>query len=171
LSKITADQVISLLNLRPLEMEGGYYLETYRSGLVMPEGIAIRGARGPRPLGTAIYYLLTPGTFSELHRLSGDEIYHFYLGDVVEMLQLWPGGKTQVVRLGSDLLEGLRPQVVVPGGVWQGSRLSPGGRFALLGTTMSPGYCTEDYQTGQRQALEAEYPEARELIRALTRTS
>src|SRR5207245_2095434 len=90
--------------------------------------------------GTAIYYLLTPDTFSALHRLPTDEVYHFYLGDPVEMLQLWPDGSGRVGTLGQDVRAGQLLQVIVPRGVWQGSRLRPGGAFALLGTTMAPGF-------------------------------
>jgi cupin superfamily protein DUF985 len=47
---------------------------------------------GPRTVSTAIYYLLTPDTVSALHRLASDEVFHFYLGDPVEMLHLLPDG-------------------------------------------------------------------------------
>jgi predicted cupin superfamily sugar epimerase len=85
---------------------------------------------------------LTPDTFSALHRLASDEVFHFYLGDPVEMLQVWPDGSHRVVLIGTDLAAGERPQVVVPRGIWQGARLRPGGRFALLGTTVAPGSTT-----------------------------
>jgi predicted cupin superfamily sugar epimerase len=79
--------------------------------------------KGVRLFGTAIYYLLTPETFSAMHRLPSDEIFHFYIGDPVEMLQLWPDGSIRVLILGSDILNGMQPQVVVPRGVWQGAKL------------------------------------------------
>ena len=85
-----------------------------------------------------------------MHRLQTDEIFHFYLGDPVEMLQLGPDDSGKVLILGTNLLRGMRPQVIVPAGVWQGSRLLPGGRFALLGTTVSPGFERADYENGQR---------------------
>ena len=103
-------------------------------------------------MGTAIYYLLKPGTFSALHRLPGDEIFHHYLGDSVEMLLLHPSGAGEVVRLGKDLAAGERPQVMVPGGAWQGSRLVEGGKVALLGCTVSPGFEYADYQHGDGRA-------------------
>ncbi|HEX2987415.1 MAG TPA: cupin domain-containing protein, partial [Chloroflexota bacterium] len=143
-------QIIAALNLQPHPKEGGYFVESFRSegrllAEVLPEGFST-----PRALSTAIYYLLTPATYSEMHRLPGDEIFHFYMGDPVEMLQLWPDGTGKVVELGTDLESGQRPQVVVPGEVWQGSRLKQGGSYALLGTTMSPGFDYEDYESGQR---------------------
>lgn len=103
-----------------------------------------------------------------MHRLATDEIFHFYLGDPVEMLQLRPDGSHRVAILGPDLDAGQRPQIVVPRDVWQGARLVPGGRFALLGTTVAPGFDYADYETGEREALLAAHPDARDLIVALT---
>lgn len=165
---MNSEQLKSLLNLVPLSFEGGYYAETYRSEDVLrPESLHSRYS-GPRAVATAIYYLLEPGTFSELHRVASDEIFHFYLGDPVEMVQLWPDGSCRQVTIGADLERGMTPQVVVPRGVWQGSRLASGGQFALLGCTVSPGFDYADYESGSRELLIREYPEARELILALT---
>jgi len=128
---------------------------------------------GPRRVSSAIYYLLEPETFSEMHRLGSDEVFHHYAGAAVEMLQLWPGGRMERVVIGKDLLAGQRPQVVVPKGVWQGSRLLPSemlaGAWALMGCTVSPGFEYADYETGSRKELTETYPAARQLIAALTR--
>ena len=155
---LSAEDVIAHLGLRPLEGEGGLYRETYR--LV---GAGDTGA----PVATAIYYLLTPDTFSELHRLPHDELYHFYLGDPVDLLRLGPDGAIERRTLGSDLLAGMEVQVVVPGGHWQGSRLRVGGRFALMGTTMTPGFRFEDYERGDRARLQGAYPAAADEIALL----
>jgi predicted cupin superfamily sugar epimerase len=104
-----------------------------------------------------------------MHRLPTDEVFHFYLGDAVEMLQLHPDGRGEVIRLGTDLAVGERPQVLAPGDTWQGSRLVPGGRWALLGTTVAPGFDFADYTSGRRSELIAAYPGFSELITALTR--
>jgi hypothetical protein len=96
-------------------------------------------------------------------------MFHFYLGDAVEMLQLKADGTGEVILLGQDIAAGMRLQYTVPGGVWQGSRVRAGGKYALLGTTMAPGFEYEDYETGQRHELIARYPEFSHLIRALTR--
>jgi predicted cupin superfamily sugar epimerase len=161
--KPTAEQVIAALGLRPLPLEGGYYRETYRSPLRLPAAALAPPYTADRSAATAIYYLLTPDTFSALHRLPADEVFHFYLGDPVEMLQLDPPaaggpGTGRVVTLGGDVLAGASPQVVVPRGVWQGSTLKPGGVFALMGTTMAPGFDFADHEPGRREALAAAYP-------------
>ncbi len=166
---ISPDQIISLLNMKPLPSEGGYFVETYRSSDSIPEMALPSRYRGMRSLGTAIYYLLTPESFSAIHRLRSDEIFHFYLGDPVEMLQLWPDGTGRIVMLGPDLLNGMRPQVIVPKGVWQGARLRKNGKWALLGTTVSPGFEFADFEPGQKGELADSYPEFRHLIIALTK--
>lgn len=165
----TAEELIALLDLRPLPLEGGYYRETYRSTDRLPAANLPARYQTDKAAQTAIYYLLTPETFSALHRLPTDEIFHYYLGSPVQMLQLMPDGSGQVVTLGTDLAAGQRPQVVVPRGIWQGSNLVPGGTFALLGTTMAPGFDFADYEAGDRDRLVAEYPRFADLIRSLTR--
>lgn len=168
---LTAERLIELLGLAPLPVEGGHFRQTYVSDeAVAASALPARYGRD-KTFGTAIYYLLTDeaDSFSALHRLPTEEIYHFYLGDPVEMLLLHPGGASESVVLGQDILAGQRVQSVVPRGVWQGSRLRPGGRFALLGTTMAPGFDVADYEGGERDALIRLYPAEAERIRALTR--
>jgi predicted cupin superfamily sugar epimerase len=165
---MTAEEIIALLKLQPHPKEGGFYSETYRSEESIPQGVLPQRYRGPHAFGTSIYYLLTPGTFSAMHRLQSDEIFHFYLGDPVEMLQLSPDGTGQTIVLGSNLLAGMRPQVVVARGVWQGSRLVAGGKFALLGCTVAPGFDFADYEHGRRDDLVGSHPRFRGEIVALT---
>jgi predicted cupin superfamily sugar epimerase len=155
---LTAEELIMALGLQPLPREGGFFRETYRS----------TESLGNRSLATAIYYLLTPETFSALHCLPNDEVFHFYGGDCVHMLQLRPDGMGFVVTLGPDIAASHKPQIVVPSGTWQGSWLADGGRYALLGTTMAPGFDYADYQPANRADLELLYPAFRELIRKLT---
>lgn len=85
------------------------------------------------------------------------------------MLQLKPDGSGEAIVLGQDIASGMRLQHTVPGGIWQGSRVRKGGRYALLGTTMAPGFEYEDYETGERRELIAHYPPYSELITSLTR--
>lgn len=159
----TADDVIAALGLIPHPMEGGFFVETYRSAVRVPRAL-LPGCAGDRDIGTAIYYLLTPTSVSVMHRLPLDEVFHFYLGDPVEMLQLRPDGSGTLLTLGTDLAAGERPQAVVRGGVWQGSVLAPGGQFALIGATMAPGFDYADYEHGRREPLVAAYPDFADAI-------
>jgi uncharacterized protein len=166
-----AAQLIRELGLRPLPGEGGHFRETWRSDDTVRRTALPARYRGERCFGTAILYLLTsdPDSFSTLHRLPTDEVYHFYLGDPVELLLLFPGGEVEIATLGPDVLGGHRVQHVVPRGVWQGSRVKEGGAWALLGTTMAPGFEFADYEPGDRDRLMAMYPTAGDRIRSLTR--
>jgi predicted cupin superfamily sugar epimerase len=161
---MTADEIKSLLKLKPHPCEGGFFRETYvaRERVELP--------RGSRSTGTAIYYLLEPGTFSEMHCLASDEIFHFYFGDPVEMLQLYPDGRSAIFTLGQDLTAGQHMQLVVPAGVWQGARLVDGGMVALLGCTVTPGFDYADYRGGSYAEIADKWPTEAARIRRLTRS-
>lgn len=166
---LTAKDVINLLRLEPLPVEGGYFRQTYlATDSVVQAALPTRYVNDKR-FSSAIYYLLQGNDFSALHKLKTDEVYHFYLGDPVEMLLLYPDGTSGVLVLGQDLEAGQVVQAVVPRGVWQGSHLLKGGQWALLGTTMAPAFEVSDFELGERDALSRQYPEWGELIGALTR--
>lgn len=169
--KITAEEIIQLLALEPLAGEGGLYRQSYRSADILPAANLPARYETSKPASTAIYYLLTDesDSFSALHRLPTDEVYHFYLGNPVALTILLPEGDCQQVVLGQDLLAGQHVQYVVPAGFWQGSKLLPGGSFALLGTTMAPGFTDDDFVAANREALLADYPQQVSVIRQLTR--
>lgn len=164
----TAAEIIATLQLEPLPVEGGWFRRSYTSALTLPDG---------RAAGTAIYFLLTPEGFSALHALRTEEVWHFYAGDPVEHLMLDPATHTGAkTLLGSDVAHGQRPQLVVPGGAWQGARLAPdsagnNGRegWALVGCTMSPGWDDAGFTLGERAELTARFAGWAGDIHALTR--
>jgi predicted cupin superfamily sugar epimerase len=168
---VTAEQIIRHFDLRPLAGEGGMFRQSYLAAEHIPRHALPPRYPHDKPLGTAIYYLLTdaPDSFSELHTLPTDEVYHFYAGDPVDMLLLYADGRGERVRLGPDFMNGQHVQLVVPRGVWQGSRLAPGGRWALMGTTMAPGYTDSDYMGGERAELQGRFPQFAAEIAHLTR--
>ena len=161
---MTADEIKKLLNLDPHPVEGGHFRRTYTSAA------CVELQRGTRPQGTAIYYLLEAGAFSEMHVLDSDEIFHFYLGDPVEMLQLHPDGGSAVYTLGQDLKAGQQVQVLVPAGVWQGMRIVGNGKLALFGCTVVPGFNYADYHNASFAELAEKWPAQKERLRALTRS-
>ena len=159
---MTADDVIRVLQLQPHPVEGGFFRETYRSvATVMAHG-------GQRNVSTAIYYLLKPGHVSELHVLPGDEVFHFYCGLPVRMLQLWPDGSGKELILGADIIAGELPQLVVPGDVWQGTHLLGDSGFAFLGCTVAPGFDYSDYRSASRAELVSQWPAFAAQIQKLT---
>lgn len=145
---MNAQEVIRFFNMKP-HREGGYYLQSYQSTERTPEG---------RLAGSAICYLLVPDSCSAMHVLTTDEIYHFYLGDPIELLLLYPDGHGETVALGQDILNGQKVQFVAPAGVWQGSRLVKGGQWGLVGTTMAPGYDASAFTMADADQLAEEYP-------------
>ena len=163
MSELSAEHITQLLNLEP-HVEGGHYIQTYRSSL----NLNIEGYGGARAASSAIYYLFTPEGHSRMHRVKTDEIFHFYLGDPLEMLLLYPDGKGETLELSANFLDGGRPQILIPAGVWQGTRLKAGGKFALIGATVAPGFEFADYEEGLRAELLERYPLERERLEALT---
>lgn len=167
---MTADEIKKLLNLAPHTCEGGWFVQTWHAEETIPHEALPARYPAARYAGTCIYYLLEPETFSEMHRLASDEIFHFYYGDPVEMLQIAPDGAAKRIVLGSDLSAGQHVQLIVPKHTWQGSRLIGDGKVALIGCTVSPGFDYADYETGAREALLDQAGEYRELLVKLTRS-
>lgn len=158
----TPEDLIEQLGLQP-HPEGGYYVETFRppGTITLPDG----RIRAP---GTAIYFLLLPGTFSALHRVAADEVWHHYGGAPLELVTITPGGTLERFVLGPDLRGGQRPQHVVASGVWQGAR-PIGNGHALVGCTVSPGFDFADFEMPGRGALTELFPIHATVIGGLTR--
>jgi uncharacterized protein len=153
LSKELAD-VAAQYGLAPLPVEGGLFRRTWAGP---PDETG-------RPAGSAILIAFSQvdDLFSAMHRLPIDEVWHFYRGDPVELLLL--GDEPRVELLGSAQV-----QLTVPAGTWMGARVAAGGRWALCGTTMAPGFVPADYEGGDADALCARYPAVADHIRALCR--
>jgi predicted cupin superfamily sugar epimerase len=121
--------------------------------------------------GSAIYTLQTKEDFSALHLLQTDEIWHFYGGDPLEVLLLYPDGHGETAIIGPDVLHGQHPQFVVPRGVWQGSRpIGPGpDSYTFFGNTLAPGFEYADFAIGYRDELQKQYPKFAAQIAEFTR--
>ncbi|MCJ7622340.1 MAG: cupin domain-containing protein [Anaerolineaceae bacterium] len=170
--KLTVDQLIHRFDFEPLPVEGGLFIQTYCSNeMISGDGLPERYPRHQRPFGTAILYLFTnkQNSFSAMHKLPTDEIYHFYLGDPIEFLLLYPDTTSRRLILGQDIMNGQQIQYVVPRGIYMGARLVPGGELALIGTTMAPGFDESDYTGAERDWLIERFPAEAKLITQLTR--
>lgn len=165
---ITAERIIKLYNMKLLPEEGGYYTETYRSKEIIDKSSLHDRYGSDKAHSTAIFYLLTPDTQSYMHRIKTDEVFHFYLGDPVQMVLLFPDGTSKVLFLGHDMQAGQFVQVLVPAGIWQGAYLLEGGNFAFMGTTVAPGFDFSDHEMGDRQTLVDLYPSHADTITRLT---
>lgn len=155
----TALALIARLGLEPLPHEGGFFRPTWRNDTA-----------------SAIFFLITPEGFSALHRMTLDEVWFFHAGDPIEHMQLDPcDGAVRLTRLGNDVLAGDQAQIVVPAGVWQGTRLAPAAAsatvqgFALVSCVVSPPWDERAFTLGSRAALTRQFPNAATQIVALTR--
>ena len=173
---LSAKDVKERFKLTPNAQEGGFLASVYTSSLILSDK-ALKGfpaTKQGRPICGAIYYFLEwPGSsVSVMHRVTGDMIYHFYAGDPVQMLMLHPEGsdvRSEVCVFGNNLAQFQSPVKVIPGKTWLGSRLMPGGSWALMGVSLAPGFDPVDYEIGKRARLIKEFPEQKDLIETLTR--
>lgn len=170
-SRPSAASLIEHFGMQQIPQEGPWFTSTYTSPDVLGPSVLPQRYGGPRAFGSAIVALVTQQDFSALHRLRTDEIWHYYGGDPLELLILYPDGKSASVVLGPDVLGGQRPQFVVPRGAWQGARpLGKGAdSYTLFGDTLAPGFEYTDFEMGYRDELQKAYPDRATQIAALTR--
>jgi predicted cupin superfamily sugar epimerase len=158
---MTAKEIIKKLGLKK-HPEGGYYRETYCS----KGKIVVRGRK--RNYSSAIYFLLPKGSKSKLHKLKSDELWHFYLGDPLTLVQIHPDGKTEKVTLGRNIKSGQLLQHTVPFGCWFGAFPDPSSKYSLVGCTVSPGFDFTDFELAKRNELIKKFRGAENIIKKLT---
>jgi uncharacterized protein len=158
----SAEQLIEHWQLTTMPTEKVQFCQTYVDPRTGPDS---------KPLCSAIIALLVedPTVFSDMHRLPTDELWHFYLGDPIELLLLYSDGSDELVILGQDILAGQRIQTVVPAGTYMGARLQPGGDYGVYGNTMAPGFVLSDFESAGAEELIAKWPHRASLIQAMTR--
>lgn len=162
-----ARDLVDRLHLQP-HPEGGFFRETYRAPLTLAANGLAPHFPGDRQASTAIYYLLASGDRSRLHRIRSDEVWHFYRGDPLQVVELTETGEVQVTLLGGDFATGQVPQHVVPAGRWFGACPAPGSAYSLVGCTVAPGFDFADFEMADGPALLAAHPGAGDWIRRLT---
>jgi hypothetical protein len=162
------DSLIDKLDLRP-HPEGGYFRETYRSAGEIPEAALGSAYIGKRNHATCIYFLLTSADFSAFHRITQDEIWHFYEGSPLRLHLLSETGEHSIHRIGRDLEKDEVPQFVVPGGHWFAAEVIQPHSYSLVGCTVAPGFSFADFELASENALKARFPDKAELIQKLTR--
>jgi predicted cupin superfamily sugar epimerase len=156
-------QLIDLLHLEP-HPTCGFVAETYRSR----DRIAAGGLSGAfadgRPVGSALYFLVTPERPVRLHRIRNDQLYHRYLGDPLEVLALYPDGSHAVHTLGENLAAGENLQLFLPGGTFHTARVAADGAWFLGASTEWPGVEPPDVEVGDPAELQTRFPAAASLI-------
>ena len=162
----TAQTYIDALELRA-HPEGGFFRETYRSGQLVE--LTGDGAVRQMNAATGIYFLLVEGNFSAFHKIKSDEMWHFYAGQALEILELKTTGELRCTRLGPDSLRGDTCQYVVQANTWFASRVAAGSAFSFVGCTVAPGFDFADFCLAEREALLATFPQHHRVITELTR--
>lgn len=165
---MTAADFVKKLNLLP-HPEGGFYKEVYRSTDTVSRAALPTGFSGDRVLATSIYFLIEKDNFSALHKIKSDEIWHFYAGDALEVIEINESGDLKKTSVGNNLETGELFQYTVKANTWFGSRVKAGGNFSLVGCTVAPGFDFEDFELADRKQLLKLFPEQKVVIEEMTR--
>lgn len=157
-----ASELIKLLDLGPYT-EGGYFREVFRSSILVhrPDNQEERMAL------TTIYYLLVAGEYDSWHRVSSDEVWHYYEGAALELFWIEQGAEIYTRCFVGEAGGQSRPVPMVPGGCWQMARTT--GEYTLVACTVGPGFEYEDYRLLRDMPEEASkirrrFPELAEFV-------
>jgi uncharacterized protein len=166
-SELTADEIINLLQLEP-NATCGFVRATFLSKLSLKAGALPAPFEGSRPLGSALYFLVTPHAPVRLHRIRNDQLYHYYLGEPLEVFLLHSDGSTERVIVGPDIRSGQNVQLLIPGNTFHTARLLSNGSWFLGASTEWPGVVpAEDVEIGDLEKLAAQYPSVADDLRAI----
>ena len=157
-TELTAEEIRALLDLQA-NATCGFVRVTFVSPLaIAPGGLPAPFTDG-RPLGSALEFLVTPDAPVRLHRIRNDQLYHYYLGDPLEVFLLHADGNSQRVIVGPDLRGGERLQLLIPGNTFHTARVSGRRRWFLGASTEWPGVIpAEDVELGNLDELAGAYP-------------
>ena len=162
---VTADEIRTLLKLEP-NATYGFVRETFKSDVTIAPGGLPAPFEDGRPLGSALCFMVTPAAPVKLHRIKNDQLYHYYLGDPIEVLLLRENGVSELVVVGPNIIGGHLVQLFIPGNTFHTARITGKRRWFLGASTEWPGVVpAEDVELGDADQLAAKYPEAAADIR------
>src|ERR687892_2878841 len=165
-AELTAAEICRLLDLEPNATCGSVRVSFVSKQSVAPGGLPAPFADG-QPLGSALYFLVTPGSPVRLHRIRNEQLYHYYLGDPLEVFMLHPDGSSERVVAGPDIRGGERLQLRIPGNTFHTARVIGRGQWFLGASTEWPGVVPADVEIGNLDALAARYPAVASDMRAI----
>ena len=164
--ELTAEEIRELLQLEP-NATCGFVRQTYLSKRsIAPGGLPAPFADG-RPLGSALYFMVTPIAPVRLHRIRNDQLYHYYLGDPIELFLLHADGNFERIVVGPDIRGGQRVQQLIPGDTFHTARVIGKSRWFLGASTAWPGVVSADAEIGKLDELAAKYPAIANDLRAI----
>ena len=170
MSELTADDIRGLLKLEPNATCGDVRVTFVSRQAIAPGGLPAPFADG-RPLGSALYFLVTPEAPVRLHRIRNDQLYHYYLGDPLEVLLLHADGNAERVVVGPDLRAGQWVQLLIPGNTFHTARLITGTGWFLGASTEWPGVVPADVEIGNLDELAGKYPAVAADLRAIAKSA
>ncbi len=160
---LTADDVRKTLDLTP-NATCGYVRLTYVANVEIAQGGLPAPFAAKRPMGSGLYFMVTPDQPVKLHRIKNDQFYHYYLGDPLEVLVL--RGEGERIVMGPDLLAGQHVQFLIPGNTFHTARVIGTRQWFLGGSTEWPGVLPEDVELGKAEELAAKFPKVAADIRS-----
>ena len=160
----SAADIIDLLHLEP-NQTCGFVRVSFVSDRSLPAGILAPPLAGEHPVGSALYFLVTPAAPVRLHRIMNDQLYHYYRGDPLELLLLYADGRSEQVVIGPDLESGQRVQLLIPGGTFHTARVIGDRDWFLGGSTEWPGVVPSDVELGDAHELARQFPAVADEIR------
>jgi uncharacterized protein len=165
-NELSADEIVRLLELQA-NATCGFVRVTFSSAIDVNPGALPAPFDAGRPIGSALYFLVTPGAPVRLHRIRNDQLYHYYLGDPIEVLLLHANGQPDRVVVGPDIRNGQRVQLLIPGDTFHTARLVGRQRWFLGASTEWPGVIPADVEIGNLDELAQRYPAVAEELRAI----
>jgi predicted cupin superfamily sugar epimerase len=156
-AELTADEIRTLLELEPNATCGFVRLTFVSKAAIAAGGLSAPFADG-RPLGSALYFMVTPEAPVRLHRIRNDQLYHYYLGNPLEVFLLHADGTSERVVVGPDLRAGQRVQLLIPGNTFHTARLIGARRWFLGASTEWPGVVPADVEIGDLEVLAGKHP-------------
>ena len=154
------DELIAYFGMKPLPVEGTYFINTYISDAKTTSG----GPAGTAGLGL---YLREPVSASTTHVLEFDEVWHYYEGDPVALYEFHKDGTARTITLGRDITAGQVMQHTIMAGVIQAGEVAPGGEWSLFACTMSPGFIASCFRGVLKSELIDKYSGYEEIIERL----
>jgi uncharacterized protein len=163
---LTAEDIRRLLDLEP-NATCGFVKLTFVSPQALAAGVLPAPFALARPAGSALYFMVTEDAPVRLHRIRNDQLYHYYLGDPLELFLLHADGRSERVIVGPDIGAGERVQFLIPGNTFHTARLAGQKRWFLGASTEWPGVIPEDVEIGDVEVMAAKYPAIATEIRAI----
>ena len=158
------NELVDRLNMIP-HPEGGYYRRNWQSLLSGDLKDSTQKIVFPaKTIGSSILYLLPSIEVSAWHRVACDEMWHHYSGSPLKIYMLSSQKGFEETVLGSDVLSGQNPQVIIHRNTWFAAETVEDHTWALCGCTLWPAFTYTDFEMADVAKLIDEFPAYREQI-------